>query len=245
MFTAVFRFGGSATAKQRGVSEFPMTLLTWPASSGAEVAALLDCKASADGYSMSADHHRRFKEYIEDMRGEIDASGFELRYLVVLSSDFSGRPGDGHPFHGRATSLREESGVDLVYLRAVDLARTALAIEAMDLQPAAREALDWMTTFSAGLVGWEHLGDHDWHTGISGHLNLVTVPQKKASALEAQLPIARVRSEMFNAGAEWETALSMAAVASFAEAAMKAWDDLPDRLRAADRPEHQASGLRC
>ncbi len=32
---------------------------------------------------------------------------------------------------------------------------------------------------------------------------------------------------MFNAGAEWETALSMAAVASFAEAAMKAWDDLP------------------
>jgi transcriptional regulator of acetoin/glycerol metabolism len=51
------------------------------------------------------------------------------------------------------------------------------------------------------------------------------------------MPLERVRSELFNAGDEWEQELAATSVATFAAAIANAWDVLPDRLRSAERPE--------
>ena len=62
-------------------------------------------------------------------------------------------------------------------------------------------------------------------------------------ALQQQLPLERVRSELFNAGQEWEEALAARGVASFAVAIAQAWEDLPDRIRQAERPEQALATL--
>jgi len=62
-------------------------------------------------------------------------------------------------------------------------------------------------------------------------------------ALQQQLPLERVRSELFNAGQEWEEALAARGVASFAVAIAQAWEDLPNRIRQAERPEQALATL--
>jgi hypothetical protein len=75
--------------------------------------------------------------------------------------------------------------------------------------------------------------------GTSTSYRSPSVPrwQAFATALRSELPLERVLSELFNAGAEWEAALSDQAVASFAVQIVQSFETLPGRLRAADRPE--------
>jgi hypothetical protein len=75
--------------------------------------------------------------------------------------------------------------------------------------------------------------------GTSVSFRAPAVPRWQAftAALQAQLPLERIQSELFNAGWEWEEHLGAPAVASYAVAFLDAYDTLPQRLRQADRPE--------
>jgi hypothetical protein len=157
LLTATFRFGGERHGEAARGERLPDSTLTWPAAAEERLAALVDCKAASEGYTMSSDHLLRFVGYVEAARPEFEAAGYDLRYLVVVSSDFSGRTDDRHPFHGRAAELRERARVELSYVRAVDLARLAAIIEGRELSPLQREQLDWRTALDHGLVTAEHL----------------------------------------------------------------------------------------
>ena len=75
--------------------------------------------------------------------------------------------------------------------------------------------------------------------GTSTSFRAPPVPrwQAFAAALRSDVPLDRLRSELFNAGFEWEPALADASVASFAVQVMLSFETLPGRLRASDRPE--------
>jgi hypothetical protein len=156
LVTATFRFGGERHGEaERGV-RLPDSTLTWPAGAPERIAALVDAKAAADGYTMTSDHMLRFLGYVENQLATLEEAGYELHYLIVVSSDFPGREGDGHPFHGRAEELRDKTGVALAYVRAVDLARLAAIVEGRGLSPLRRERLDWCAALDNGLVTAEH-----------------------------------------------------------------------------------------
>jgi hypothetical protein len=76
--------------------------------------------------------------------------------------------------------------------------------------------------------------------GTSTSFRAPPVPRWQAftTALETGMPLERVRSELFNAGSEWEKELATPAVAAFAVAVVQAGNVLPERLAVADRPEH-------
>lgn len=57
------------------------------------------------------------------------------------------------------------------------------------------------------------------------------------TALTSGASIERVRSELFNAGNEWQSALASDAVAAYAALLVDVYDSLPDQLRSGERPE--------
>lgn len=75
--------------------------------------------------------------------------------------------------------------------------------------------------------------------GTSTSFRAPLVPRWQAftTALQRELPLERVRSELFNAGRDWEAAIASPAVAAFAIALVEAGDILPDRLSGTERPE--------
>jgi hypothetical protein len=157
MLTHTFRFGGRRYGEAARGQRVPDALLRWP-SGGEPLAALLDCKASADGYTMTADHYLRFKEYVKICRAEAESTGHDLRYMVVVSSNFSGS-GRMHPFHARRRALTKDTGLSLAYVRAIDLAEAAVLVERHEIPQADRDQLPWATLLDAGLVGAQHFHD--------------------------------------------------------------------------------------
>jgi hypothetical protein len=155
LLTSTLRFGGTRYGESARGQRLPDAVLKWPGDS--PLHALLDCKASADGYTMHSDHYLRFTGYITGLRPNLEGDGAQLRYLIILSSSFTGTPGARHPFHQRAKALLRDTGVRLVYLRAQDLARTATLVESRALTPAARDALEWTQAFDHGLLDATHL----------------------------------------------------------------------------------------
>lgn len=81
--------------------------------------------------------------------------------------------------------------------------------------------------------------------GTSASFRAPRVPRWQAfiTALQMGLPLDRVQSELFNAGQDWEEALGAPAVAAYAVVLLDAHQTLPDRLRAADRPEQALQQL--
>jgi hypothetical protein len=152
LMTSSLRFGGERSGESTPGQRVPDATLLWPAASSAKLAALFDAKAAGDGYTMTGDHLLRFCSYVETLKPTVDATGYELAYLIVLSSSFPGGDGDQHPFHGRARELATKVGVKLVYMRAIDLARLAVSVEARGLSPTVRELLPWAQVFDQGLV---------------------------------------------------------------------------------------------
>ncbi|EHB46373.1 hypothetical protein MycrhDRAFT_6177 [Mycolicibacterium rhodesiae JS60] len=57
------------------------------------------------------------------------------------------------------------------------------------------------------------------------------------TALTSGASVERVRSELFNAGNEWEHALASDAVAAYAATILDLYNSLPDQLRSGERPE--------
>lgn len=155
LLTNGLRFDGVRYGEAERGKRLPDAVLRW--GPDRRLVGLMDCKATADGYTMDSDHYLRFTGYVSALRGDLEADGAQLHHLVVLSSSFPGTPGTRHPFHARAAALRDETGLQLVYLRAEDLARTATAIESRGLSPNEREALDWSAAFDHGLVAGDHL----------------------------------------------------------------------------------------
>ena len=80
-------------------------------------------------------------------------------------------------------------------------------------------------------------------TSTSFRSPLVPRWQAFATALRSDVPLERLRSELFNAGVEWESALADQSVASFAVQAILSFDSLPGRLREVDRPETAILGV--
>lgn len=68
--------------------------------------------------------------------------------------------------------------------------------------------------------------------GTSASYRAPATPRWSAfvSALSSDQPLERVRSELFNAGEEWKQALASPAVATFALAAERSFDEMPSRL---------------
>lgn len=154
ILTHTFRFGGVRYGEAARGKRLPDALLRWP-SGGDAIAAMLDCKASADGYTMTGDHYLRFKEYVKICRNEAEGAGHELRYMIVLSSAFTGS-GRTHPFHARHKALSEDTGLSLAYVRAIDLVEAAVAVERGEVAPTDRERLPWAGLLDAGLVDARH-----------------------------------------------------------------------------------------
>lgn len=155
LMTSPLRFGGERFGEAARGRRLPDAVLRWPG--GGLPVALMDCKATSAGYTMDSDQFLRFVGYACDLRDELERDGHELRYMLIVSSAFPGSPGARHPFHKRALEVRERAGLQLVYLRADDLARTATRIESLGLPSAEREALDWAGLFDHGLVEADHL----------------------------------------------------------------------------------------
>lgn len=155
LLTSTLRFGGERYGESARGQRLPDAVLSWPGSS--PLTALMDCKATANGYTMESDHYLRFIGYITNLRADLEAQGAELRYFVVLSSSFPGAAGAGHPFYQRASDLLAATGVRLVYLRAEDLARAAALVESRGVSPGHRDELPWSTAFDHGLIESSHL----------------------------------------------------------------------------------------
>lgn len=154
LLTHTFRFGGVRYGESARGKRLPDALLRWP-TSGGPISAMLDCKASADGYTMTADHYLRFKEYVNICRNEAEAAENDLRYMIVVSSAFTGS-GRTHPFYARQKALSDDTGLSLAYVRAIDLAEAAVAAERDEVASDALEQLPWATLFDAGLVDARH-----------------------------------------------------------------------------------------
>jgi hypothetical protein len=158
VFTTVFRFGGSRKGERYAGKRAPDAVLRSPSESENQFSALMDCKAARDGYVMDADDERALTEYVETQKAELETSESSLKYVVIVSSSFPGSAGDRHPYHGRAAKFTEQ-GVKLVYLRAADLVRIAIAVEQADMQPSERELIDWGRIFDHGLVPADVVSD--------------------------------------------------------------------------------------
>lgn len=152
LLTSVFRFGGERYGESMRGQRLPDALLTFQRADLALVGVLLDCKAAASGYKMEGDHELRFQNYVNTLSPELSERGIDLQFVAVLSSSFPGRSGSRHPFHQRNKRMQDEVGVSLSYLRAVDLARTAVSVISNELSPAKRERLGWESVFGTGLV---------------------------------------------------------------------------------------------
>ncbi len=157
LLTSVLRFGGARLAASQRGARLPGAMLHWPARNPIRDAALVACVAAEDGFQMGADDELRLGACVEAARDGAVEAGCELAFLIVVASEFPGPRGRRHPYHPRAEALAQRAGVTLVYLRAVDLARLAMAVEGSDMSPAAREALPWSEVLSAGILRFEDL----------------------------------------------------------------------------------------
>jgi hypothetical protein len=122
---------------------------------------LYDCKASRKGYEMSFRDLLAFAHYVRNPPVDLWQPGPKqhLGHFLVVSSGFiEGKRGQA--FSRRESQLeREVPGSNLVWLRAPDLARFAISLEANAVAPAHREEIAWHEIFAHGNVRWEHFED--------------------------------------------------------------------------------------
>lgn len=81
--------------------------------------------------------------------------------------------------------------------------------------------------------------------GTSTSFRAPPVPRWQAftTALQMGMPLDRLQSELFNAGREWEEALSTPAVAVYATVLLDIHESFPDKLRVTARPEQALQQL--
>ena len=143
--TQVFRFGGIDLGASSRMEREPDAILESPAGASAPFSALLDCKASRDGWSMGADDETRLANYVTAHLGELACP--DEPFLLIVSSAFSSAT---TAYEGRRDAVRDRCGARLVYWQASDLTSAALAVEKSRLAPADREQLPWGAYFAQG-----------------------------------------------------------------------------------------------
>jgi hypothetical protein len=155
LMTASLLFDGVRYGEAARGKRLPDSVLYWP--DGSACSAIVDCKAAANGYTMTADHLLRFVEYCDALSPDLEAEGRPPRYIIVVSSHFPGSGDARHPYHGRAEEVEERTGLHLCYLQASDLAWLAATIEQRELPFEERRRLDWHRALHAGLVTTDEL----------------------------------------------------------------------------------------
>jgi hypothetical protein len=146
-FVFVFAFSGERLGARFPGSARPDALLLLPDN---RHAALLDCKAARDGYTMSRSDYRALREYVDVLKPELSRVGRTLKFVVILSSDFPGASDRRHPYFRRAREFKTEADVELVYLRTDDVTRFALRLEESSATPIQRQRIDWVAIFEQG-----------------------------------------------------------------------------------------------
>jgi hypothetical protein len=144
LLTTVFRFSGERLGQAARGQRLPDALLYWPAGSTTSSSAFLDCKAYAGGFSMSTADERAQREYAIEKRQVAEGYGHVLRFLLILSSDFSG------DFELRRANLLRDARIELAYLRASDLVALALDLELAEERPIVRELYPWDQVLALG-----------------------------------------------------------------------------------------------
>jgi hypothetical protein len=145
LLTQVFRFGGTDLGATARMEREPDALLESPARATAPFSAVLDCKASRDGWSMDADDETRLINYVEARRAALAHS--DEPFMIVVSSAFATGT---TAYEKRRDSVKDGCGARLVYWRASHLASAALAVEISRMSPADREQLPWEAYFAQG-----------------------------------------------------------------------------------------------
>ena len=151
LLTTALRLGGRRLGSRQRGRRVPDGVLRWR-EQDRTLSALLDCKAAQYGYRMDIEDQRALVEYVNALREQETEAGFELAYVLIISSEFEGESGDGHPFNDRAAAvLRETGGANLVYLRASDVVQLVLAVERDRAEPQQREQMPWSQLFGRGM----------------------------------------------------------------------------------------------
>ena len=148
LLTHVFRFGGTDLGALARMEREPDALLESPVRATTPFSAVLDCKASRDGWGMDADDETRLVNYVEARRG--DLINADEPFMIVVSSAFATGT---TAFENRRDAIRNRCGARLVYWRASHLASAALAVEVSRMPPAEREQLPWAAYFAEGRPG--------------------------------------------------------------------------------------------
>jgi hypothetical protein len=147
LLTKVFRFSGWQLGNLAPGTVAPDAVLQLPGSTSV---AMLDCKASRDGFVMTAADERAIRDYAKLVRKQLRGSGSQLRYALIVSSRFPGPDDRRHPYHRRARSLETAARVKLTYVTADALAELALRVEEAGTLLSDRDILAWNTVFDAG-----------------------------------------------------------------------------------------------
>jgi hypothetical protein len=145
VLTHVFRFGGRDLGASARAQRLPDALLEAPAGARPGFSAVLDCKASRDGFQMDADDETRLCGYVDAKREELQSP--EAPFVIVVSSAF---PGRSDRFPRRRTAIADRSGGQLVYLRVEHLVAAAVKVETAAMDPEARETLPWHDYLALG-----------------------------------------------------------------------------------------------
>jgi hypothetical protein len=151
--TTTFRASGVSWGTKKRGEPIPDGVLHLP---GVAIPVLYDCKAAHDGYSMTYQDLRGFADYLQHPPevGWTCPADVVPRFLVISSEIHDGSRQAS--FKGRQKALdRKVPGARLTWMRAPDLVRFGLAIEAAEVLPAHREAIAWGALLDAGNVHWE------------------------------------------------------------------------------------------
>jgi hypothetical protein len=145
MLTQVFRFRGTDLGATSRMEREPDAILESPPGASTSFSAILDCKASRDGWSMDADDETRLANYVTAHRAELLCQ--QEPFLLIVSSSFSSGT---TAYEGRRDAIRDRCGARLVYLHASHLTAAALAVETSRVAPAKREQMPWEAYLAQG-----------------------------------------------------------------------------------------------
>jgi hypothetical protein len=151
--TTTFRAYGNSWGTTKPGQPIPDGVLNFP---GLYVPVLYDCKAANTSYTMTYRDLTGFVDYLRHPSvGEWRCpEGVTPRFLVISSEIHGGTRAAS--FTGRQKPLNQKvPGARLTWMRAPDLVRFGLAIEAAEVAPAHRESVCWAALLDAGDVHWD------------------------------------------------------------------------------------------
>ncbi len=151
--TTTFRGSGTSWGTKKRGQPIPDGELLLPGLHGP---VLYDCKAATGGYSMSYRDLTGFVDYLQaSAPASRGAPGNESRHFLVVSSEIHGGQREAS-FTGRQKALSSKvPGSRLTWMRAPDLVRFGLLLEAGEVAPTGREAISWAEILDAGDVHWD------------------------------------------------------------------------------------------